>query len=317
MPTVDDIRWLKQQFSIQIKAALTGTPFDVDMIAALACQETGEVWPILRKKQLPLQRILALCVGDTIDFRGPGQGRQAFPRNKDALIAVSNGEQMFEIARTALEEMAAFIPNYRSASANPRKFCHGFGMFQRDLQFFKEDPDYFLERRYENFSDTLDQCLGELHRGLKKLGFESRTSLTDTEFAFVAIAYNTGGFNPVKGLKQGFRDDGGKFYGELIFDFVKLSRSTGSAATRLAPGRYVVMARDGLRLRGGPGTNFGSERTLAAGSELTVVDADGSDPSWARVDVEGDGLLDGFVFTSFLAPADHHVAAAEAAPEPA
>jgi hypothetical protein len=315
MPTVDDIRWLKQQFTNQIKATLTGTPFDVDMIAALACQETGEVWPILRKKQLPLARILALCVGDTIDFRGPGQGRQAFPRNKEALVAVPNGERMFEIARTALEDMAEFIPSYRSAAANPKKFCHGFGMFQRDLQFFKVDPDYFLERRYENFPDTLAQCLGELHRGLKTLGFESRTSLTDMEFAFVAIAYNTGHFVQAKGLKQGFRDSDGKFYGELILDFVKLSRSTGSVTTQLAPGRYVVMARGGLKLRGGPGTNFDSERTLAAGTELTLVDVDSNDPSWARVDIEGDGLLDGFVFSSFLAPVDHQTA--EAAPEPA
>jgi hypothetical protein len=316
MPTVDDIRWLKQHFGSQIEAALAGTPFDVDMIVAIACQETGEVWPILRKKQLPLERILALCVGDTIDFRGPGQGRQAFPRNKDALIAEPNGEQMFEIARSALEQMAEFITSYQLAAANPRKFCHGFGMFQRDLQFFKEDPDYFLERRYENFSDTLTQCLGELRRGLKKLGFEARTSLTDMEFAFVAIAYNTGHFVPAKGLKQGFRDDSGKFYGELIFDFVKLSRSA-APSPRLAPGRYVVMARGGLKLRGGPGVNFTSERTLAAGTELTVVDVDSHDPSWARVDLEGDGLSDGFVFSSFLAPSEDHVGLAEAAPEPA
>ena len=41
---------------------------------ALACQETGEVWPILRKKDLSVDRILELCVGDTLD------SRSAFPR---------------------------------------------------------------------------------------------------------------------------------------------------------------------------------------------------------------------------------------------
>ncbi|CCD96012.1 conserved hypothetical protein [Bradyrhizobium sp. ORS 375] len=82
-----------------------------------------------------------------------------------------------------------------------------------------------------------------------------------------------------------------------------------------APGRFVVIARDGLKLRGGPGTNFGSEKTLPAGTELTVVERSMVDPAWVRVDLEGDGLLDGYVFAAFLAPAGldgHH----EDAPEP-
>jgi hypothetical protein len=69
-------------------------------------------------------------------------------------------------------------------------------------------------------------------------------------------------------------------------------------------GRYVVIARDGLKLRGGPGTIFESERTLPLGTELNVVEVSRQDPSWVRVDVEGDGLLDGYVFASFLAAAD-------------
>lgn len=71
----------------------------------------------------------------------------------------------------------------------------------------------------------------------------------------------------------------------------------------LAPGHYVVIARDGLKLRGGPGTSFDPQKTLAAGLELDVVALSEADPAWARVDLEGDGLLDGYVFASFLAPA--------------
>ncbi|HEV7878881.1 SH3 domain-containing protein [Bradyrhizobium sp.] len=312
MPTADDIRWFKEQFSAEIETALTATPFDLDMIVAIACQETGYIWSILRKKHLPLDRVVALCVGDTIDYKGPHQGRQAFPRNKDALLAKPNGQAMFEIARKALEDMAAYIPGYQGAVANPKKFCRGFGVFQRDLQFFKDDPDYFLERRYESFANTLAHCLAELRRGLKKLGFESRTSLTDLEFAMVAIAYNTGGYNPSRGLQQG-HFDGQKYYGELIVEYVTQSRSVAAAA-RLAPGRYVVIASGGLKLRGGPGTNFNSEKTLPAGSELNVVGIDNQDPSWVRVDLEGDGLLDGYVFAGFLAPAGIHPG--EGVPEP-
>jgi hypothetical protein len=314
MPTADDIRWFKQQFRTQIEAALIGLPFDLDMIVAIACQETGYIWSVLRKKQLPIERVVALCVGDTIDYGGPGKGRQAFPRTKDALIAEPNGQMMFDIARKALEDMAAYIPGYQGAVANLKKFCHGYGVFQRDLQFFKVDPDYFLERRYESFANTLALCLDELRRGLQKLGFESRTSLTDLNFAKVAIAYNTGSYNASKGLKQGFFD-GEKYYGERIYEYLQLSRSI-DVGTRLALGRYVVIARDGLKLRGGPGTNFESEKTLPAGTEVNVVGVSNQDPAWVHVDLEGDGLLDGYVFASFLAPAELHTAPGEDAPEP-
>jgi hypothetical protein len=82
-----------------------------------------------------------------------------------------------------------------------------------------------------------------------------------------------------------------------------------------APGRYVVIARGGLKLRGGPGTNFTAERTLPLGTELTVVELSSVDRAWARVDLEGDGLLDGFVFAAFLASASG-AADPEHSPEP-
>jgi hypothetical protein len=77
----------------------------------------------------------------------------------------------------------------------------------------------------------------------------------------------------------------------------------GAAPAVLAPGRYVVIARAGLKLRGGPGTTFESEHTLPLGTELNVIEVNSQDPSWVRVDLEADGLLDGYVFASFLAPA--------------
>ena len=71
---------------------------------------------------------------------------------------------MFEIARQGLVDMAAYIPAYRGAAARPDKFCHGFGIFQLDLQFFKTEPDYFLSRRYADFDAALARCVGELSR---------------------------------------------------------------------------------------------------------------------------------------------------------
>jgi hypothetical protein len=221
MPNADDVLWFKLQFHDEIAAAIAGLPFDVDMLTALACQETGEIWPILRRKNLTRDRVLALCVGDTLDA---DKGRAAFPKTKADLIAAPRGQEMFDIAHEALVDMAEFIPGYKGAAANPNKFCHGYGIFQFDLQFFKAEPEYFLEKRYEQFPETLGTALAELRTALKKVGLEDRDSLTDLEMASVAIAYNTGRFKPNLGLKQGFFD-GTKFYGESYFDFLRLSRT--------------------------------------------------------------------------------------------
>jgi hypothetical protein len=221
MPTAADIQWFKQNFHTEVEAAIAGTTFDVDMIVAIACQETGDVWPILRKKPLTVQQVVALCVGDTLDA---DRGRSAFPKTKADLMAKPNGPAMFAIARQALLDMAQHVPGFQSAIANPNKFCHGYGVFQFDLQFFLTDPDYFLQKKYEQFSETLRKCLEELRTAAKRIHFDTKPSLTDTEMAAVAIAYNTGGFNPSKGLKQG-HFDGSRFYGEEIFDFIRLSRT--------------------------------------------------------------------------------------------
>ncbi len=235
MPNAEAIRWFKTQFQAPIAAAVTGTVFDLDMLTAIACQETGPTWGSLQRKGLPTAQILALCVGDTLD---EDRGRRAFPRTQAALLAAPQGPQMFTIARQALVDMALHVPSYQDAASNPDKFCHGFGVFQRDLQFFLTDPGYFLTRAYEGFAATLDQCLGELRRGLRKLGFQDRTAITDFEFACVAIAYNTGGFTPAKGLKQG-HFNGQRFYGEQVFDFLRLARSL-TQDTTAAVGQAII-----------------------------------------------------------------------------
>ena len=239
MPNLQDVLWFKSQFQPAIERAVAGTPLDVDMITAFACQETGEIWPALRRQGLPTPRILELCVGDTIDASPTGGGRLAFPKSKAELLAVPDGQRMFDVARQGLVDMASYIPAYRGAASRPDKFCHGFGIFQLDLQFFKVDPGYFLDKRYADFDAALAKCTGELQSVLKRLGWQSKASLTDQECAAVAIAYNTGRYDPAKGLKQGYFD-GAKYYGENYFAYLQLARSAQVPAptTRgMPPGR--------------------------------------------------------------------------------
>lgn len=301
MPNAKDIDWFKQAFGAAIARKVSGTAFSPDHIIAIACQETGYIWATLRRKNLTLAEITALCVGDTIDYKAPGKGRQVFPRNKAALQAEPNGGRMFDIARAALVNMAVHIDDYAPAAANSDKFCRGYGVFQRDLQFFKTDPDYFLERRYESFDSALEHCLKELRRGVRILDFADKPQLSDDDFCKVAIAYNTGRYKPEKKLKQG-HFDGVKYYGEHIADYIALSRSV-NAAPATTVGWHAVIARGGLKLRNGPGTGFDSDQVLPLGQRVKVMRHDVGDPAWALVDLEGDGLVDGYVFAAFLGPA--------------
>jgi hypothetical protein len=220
MPDAADMRWFKENFHAPIEAAIAGTPFTLDLLVAIACQETGHIWPVLRKKGFSVPQILALCVGDTLD----APNRDAFPRNKSALLAKPRGAEMFAIARKGLEDMAQQVPGFAKVITNPNKFCHGYGMFQYDLQFFLDEPDYFLEKRYETFNETLGKCLKELRDKAKKINLFDKPSLTDMELTAVAIAYNTGTFKPALGLKQG-HFNGERFYGEEIFDFLRLAHT--------------------------------------------------------------------------------------------
>ena len=68
------------------------------------------------------------------------------------------------------------------------------------------------------------------------------------------------------------------------------------------PSLFLVNARSGLNLRRGPGTGFSIITTLPTGTVVTVQDFDGTDQEWAKVDLEGDGTTDGYLFRTFLRP---------------
>jgi len=68
--------------------------------------------------------------------------------------------------------------------------------------------------------------------------------------------------------------------------------------------RFVVIARDGLKLRSGPSTDSSAIRTLPVDTPVIVLSRTGTDGLWALVDLEGDGRADGFMSFPFLRPAD-------------
>lgn len=220
MPSFDDIRWFKSTFGKPMAEATAARPFGIDLLTALACQETGLVWSVLRRQaKLPTARLLELCVGDTVE-----KTRRAFPRSRDALLAAPDGQRMYELARSALLAMAAQVPAYASAARQAQTFCHGFGVFQRDLQHYLRDPRYFLDAGYADFDQTLGHAVATLEAGLTTLGWQHATQLSDHDQACLAIVYNTGRFVPARGLRQGWFD-GKAYYGEQVLDFLRMART--------------------------------------------------------------------------------------------
>jgi len=313
MALKDDIRWFKEQFQDKIQAAVQGTPYTVDMLTAIAVQETGEIWRVLRKKNLTVDQVVELCVGDTFDDTSSSP-RSAFPRNREELLAAPNGQQMYEIARQALIDMAQHIPGYNGVAGNPKKFCHGYGIFQYDLQFFKpgtpeSDPDYFLQKRYATFDGTLGRALKELKAKTIKIGYQNKPTLTDLEMCHIAIAYNTGDYKPAKGLKQG-HESGGKRYGEWVFEYLKQAKEVivngaGNNPTTATGTAYRVTSTEPLRLRSEPvkDPNNPNSNVKARLPNGQIVRATSNQPvnGFLEVETDLDGEhLTGFASTQFL-----------------
>jgi hypothetical protein len=224
MTEKEGMTWFKNQFRNAIQAATAGTPITLDLVTAIAMQESySDAWGLIYKT-MPVDEILMRCVGDTFD----APNRSAFPVDKAALLApaIPNGQQMFDIAREALTMLAGFNHGYSAVSRNPNKFCHGYGIFQYDIQFFKEiDPDFFLQKKWYSFDECLQKCLGELTSGAKQL-YPGNNNLTDEQLTYVAIGYNIGA-GKVRldgGFKQGHEDDG-IFYGENIDRYLRLAHA--------------------------------------------------------------------------------------------
>jgi hypothetical protein len=221
------IAWFKREFATPIAAGVQGTPFHLDFLAAVAVQETFEVWGRAFKTK-PTSEILKICVGDILDASG-GRNASAFPQNRAVLEQAKRGPEMFKIARQAFVDMAEVATEYKKYLKNQNKFCHAFGIFQYDIQAYIHDPDYFLNKDWFDFSKCLQKCLAELHEATGRAYPKKKASFTDKELVYVAIAYNQGHVDTSKSFKQGFHAKGEKYYGEYIWDYMTLSKNTPAA----------------------------------------------------------------------------------------
>ena len=329
MTTRESIQWFKQTFIEKIKLAVNNTPYSVDLLCAIGFQETGSIWSNMVGK-LSLEEIALLSVGDTLDT----PNRSAFPKNKQALLAVPHGAEMFAIAREMLVRMSKFVKGYSGAVSNPNKFCHGYGIFQFDLQHFVNHPDYFLQKKWADFDTCFAHCITELDSAKARQGWKAKTILTDEEKVFTAIAYNKGKANLSLGFKQGFKSPDGRYYGENIFEYLRIAQSLpvvstaditepvppvifaplpGPSPVAVSKKSFRVKSTSGpLNLRSEPKVPKDNPRgniktSLPNGHLVNWVSGKPAD-AWLEVETSlHGGLFRGFVATAFLEPVKDNV----------
>ncbi|HET6723360.1 MAG TPA: hypothetical protein VFH07_11440, partial [Chitinophagaceae bacterium] len=216
---------------------------------------------------------------------------------------------------------AHFIKGYSVAVNNPNKFCHGFGIFQYDLQHFKNDPEYFLQKKWADPKNSFLLCIKELFEAKARQGWKSKITLNDNEKIFVAIAYNRGKADLSRGFKQGHQSADGRFYGENIFDYFSIAKSVTTtgidstngpapipAPTPLGPAKKIYRVKvtsNTLNLRSEPAIpadNPSANRIVALpnGHLVSLISGSPGD-RWFEVETSLNGAkLRGFAASDFL-----------------
>src|SRR6185503_7802194 len=146
--------WMKGNFSNQISQAVAATPFSVDIVCGIACQETAYFW-LSFIDTLSVDEVLARCVLDASgDF--PGTQRSVFPRNTDRFRSRFGDEftEMLISEANKTRQLRGFGPQ--------RWVYKGYGIYQYDLQYVIEDEEFFREKQWYQFEQCLNRLLKEL-----------------------------------------------------------------------------------------------------------------------------------------------------------
>ena len=151
--------WLFQNFRAQIDKVITGTPLDANLVAAIACKETANVW-LHWIDRLGASDVLARCV---FDGSGdvPGSYRSAFPRNA-ADFRAKVGDAVTDLLIDEANETR------KLRGFGPQRWLYkGYGIFQYDLQHFETDPGFFRDLEWRSMDSCLDRWMKEMQAKLQ------------------------------------------------------------------------------------------------------------------------------------------------------
>lgn len=154
--TIKAVKWLKDNFGLKIENAVKESPFTVDMVCGIACQETAYRWVGWIDKY-SIETILACCILDaTGDVPGTEGKRRAFPVNNADFIS-KYGVGISDMLISEGNKMRALM------GWGAKKFLYkGYGIFQNDLQNIVTNETFFTERKWYSFDECLNGLMIEL-----------------------------------------------------------------------------------------------------------------------------------------------------------
>jgi hypothetical protein len=150
-------------FGDTLQRAVEGTPFSVELLCGIACQETAFLWLPLVQKSLGAREVLARSIGDA-SGDAPNTGRKAFPVNTAAFRAEFGDEFTGMLIAEANASRAL-------RGMGPKQWVYkGYGIFQYDLQHVRIDDAFFRSRQWYEFEACVGKVLDELTVRLRRTG---------------------------------------------------------------------------------------------------------------------------------------------------
>lgn len=146
--------WLLRNFAKEIDDACNGTPFDRDLVCAIASKETGIKW-LFWVDSLTPDKLLARCVFDASGDM-PGTARNQFPTNAAAFRDRYGEAFTAELIDEANQTRA--LQNW-----GPQPWLYkGYGIFQYDLQNIAKREEWFRTKGWRTMPGCLKVLMEEL-----------------------------------------------------------------------------------------------------------------------------------------------------------
>lgn len=166
MQAVKAASWIKQHFGAAIETVLHGTAYDINLVLAIAAQETAYRW-LLWIDKYSVDTILSRCIGDASgDFHGTH--RSAFPKNAGEFHD-RYGDSFTDMLISEGNKMRAMPQPDEPNGYHPWHFLYkGYGIFQYDLQNVLTDEDFFRNKLWFYFDECLKRLISELNEKAKK-----------------------------------------------------------------------------------------------------------------------------------------------------
>jgi hypothetical protein len=239
-------RWLVEHFGPPMRQAVEGTPFTLDLLCGIGCQETAFLWLSWIDRDVSASTVLARSIGDA-SGDAPNSSRSAFPRNT-AAFRTEFGDEFADMLVAEANQSRAL------RGFGPKPWVYkGYGIFQYDLQHVRADEPFFRERQWREVEACLARVVEELQRKFRVTG----------ELWAAVKAYNGSGPRAeeykenVKAFAGWARDEIGRMLAAPPAP-AAVPRSRAARATQLTlPPSRPRLSRDELHVRLGA---FGIDR---------------------------------------------------------